>query len=55
LNPKFYRAYEFDASFPEDWKIEIQIFDKGSLTYTDALIGSTTVDLEDRYFGIYRK
>lgn len=23
LNPKFYRAYEFDASLPEDWKVEI--------------------------------
>jgi len=23
LNPKFYRSYEFDASFPEDWKIEL--------------------------------
>lgn len=23
LNPKFFRSYEFDASFPEDWKIEV--------------------------------
>lgn len=23
LNPKFFRSYEFDASFPEDWRFEI--------------------------------
>lgn len=39
LNPKFYRHYEFDANFPDDWKLEIKIYDKGSLAYTDALIG----------------
>ncbi len=54
LNPKFYRSYEFDASFPEDWKLKIEIYDKGSISYYDALIGSTTIDLEDRYFGNLR-
>jgi len=23
LNPRFYRSYEFDASFPEDWRLEV--------------------------------
>lgn len=23
LNPKFFRTYEFDANFPEDWKLEV--------------------------------
>ena len=23
LNPKFFRTYEFDATFPEDWKLEL--------------------------------
>jgi len=55
LNPKFFRTYEFDASFPEDWKLEVQIYDKGRLSYTDALIGATTIDLEDRYYGNFRK
>ena len=55
LNPKFHRTYEFDANFPEDWKLEIQIYDKGSFAYTDALIGSTIIDLENRLFGNYRK
>jgi hypothetical protein len=54
LNPKFYRSYEFDASFPEDWKLELQIFDKGAFSYTDALIGSTIIDLEDRLHGKFR-
>lgn len=55
MNPKFYRSYELDASFPDDWQLELQIFDKGSLSYTDALIGSTVIDLEDRLFGNFRK
>lgn len=55
MNPKFYRSYELDASFPDDWRIELQIYDKGSLSYTDALIGSTVIDLEDRLFGNFRK
>ena len=29
LNPQFYRAYELDASFPDDWKLEIEIYDRG--------------------------
>ena len=31
LNPKFFRSYEFDATFPEDWRLEIQIYDKGAI------------------------
>ena len=55
LNPKFYRSYELDARFPEDWRLELQIYDKGSFSYTDALIGSTIIDLEDRLCGNFRK
>ena len=51
LNPQFFRAYEFDARFPEDWKMEIQIWDKGSISYMDGLIGSAKFDLENRVFG----
>jgi len=55
LNPQFFRSYEFNAVFPEDWKLEIQIYDKGSLSFTDALIGACQIDLEDRVFGeLYR-
>jgi len=23
LNPQFFRVYELDANFPEDWKLEV--------------------------------
>jgi len=55
LNPKFHRSYEFDATFPEDWKLTVSIYDKGSISFTDGLIGTTTVDLENRLFGNLRK
>ena len=29
LNPQFYRAYELDASFPDDWKLQIEVYDRG--------------------------
>jgi hypothetical protein len=41
--------------FPEDWRLELEIYDKGSISYTDALIGSTVIDLEDRLCGNFRK
>lgn len=48
LNPQFFRIYELEANFPEDWKLEISIWDKGA--FVDSLIGSTTIDLENRLF-----
>ncbi len=51
LNPKFYRTYELDVNFPEDWKLELFIYDKRTIGYLDELIGSTIVDLEDRLYG----
>jgi hypothetical protein len=39
-----------DVVFPEDWKLEVAIYDKTLMEYTDTLIGSTTVDLENRHF-----
>lgn len=50
LNPRFFRTYEFDAIFPEDWKLEVAIWDKGIISYADKLIGLTTIDLENRLF-----
>lgn len=40
--------YELDAHFPQDWKLEISIYDKGS--FGNSLIGSTYIDLENRLF-----
>lgn len=50
LNPRFFRHYEFDAIFPEDWRLEVAIWDKGIIAYADNMIGQTIVDLENRLF-----
>lgn len=50
LNPKFFISKELDVIFPEDWKLEVAIWDKTMFEYTDSLIGSTTIDLENRHF-----
>ena len=41
---------EMDVIFPEDWRLEVAIWDKSMFEYTDTLIGSTTIDLENRHF-----
>lgn len=59
LNPKFYLSYELDATFPEDWRLEVIINDKGRFELlgrnTDSLIGSTVIDLENRLQGNFRR
>ena len=47
LSPEFLQIYELDAMMPEDWKLTISLYDKGS-GYTDELIGSTFIDMESR-------
>lgn len=49
LNPKFFRMFELDASLPQDWKLEIRIWNKEFIK--DSLIGSVDVDIEDRLWG----
>lgn len=46
LNPQYFRYYELDAVFPDDWKLEVAIHDKG--TFSDKVIGSTIINLENR-------
>ena len=50
LNPQFFRVCELDAQFPEESQLEIKIMDKSYAAYADSLIGSTTIDLENRLF-----
>lgn len=50
LNPNFFKAYELDAIFPEDWQLQIHLYDHKAL-WRDLLIGSTSIDLEDRLIG----
>lgn len=49
LNPSFFKNYELDAQFPEDWRLNIAIMNKGTILTNQ--IGETIIDLEDRYFG----
>ena len=32
----------------EDWRFEIEVWDKGTFKYNDSLIGTTMIDLEHR-------
>lgn len=49
LNPNYFRFYSMNASFPTDWRLLINIWDKGS--WISNFVGSTSIDIEDRYFG----
>jgi hypothetical protein len=59
LNPKFYLSYELDATFPDDWRLEVIIKDKSSYDILgdrlDSVIGSTVIDLENRLQGNFRR
>ena len=49
LNPSYFKSYELDAQFPNDWKLEVKIMNKGTIFASP--IGETYIDLEDRFFG----
>jgi len=53
LNPDFFKYFELEAELPQDWKLTINVMSKNN-TGSDSLIGSTIIDLEDRYLGEYR-
>jgi hypothetical protein len=46
LNPCFFRSYELDASFPQDWQLHVEIYDRSILGFQESLIGRSTIDLE---------
>lgn len=48
LFPGFYRIYELDAELPRDWKLTLNIKNKGMI---DNVIGSVEIDMEDRLLG----
>lgn len=48
-NPKFYKRFDFEGTFPGCSPLKIDIFDYDDI-FGDDLIGSTTCDLEDRFF-----
>ena len=51
LNPEFYQMFELEADLPKDWKLTINVFSYTKGSTSDSLIGSTIIDLEDRYIG----
>jgi hypothetical protein len=52
LNPSFYKYYELDTDLPKDWKLKINVRSEAEgMISSDTLIGSTIIDLEDRYLG----
>lgn len=49
LNPEFYEPQEiFPVRLQDDWKLEVEINDSGSLQIFDRLIGKTMIDIEER-------
>lgn len=48
-NPGFYKHYDFESTFPGCPLLEVSAMDHDFL-FGDDLIGTTQVDLEDRYF-----
>ena len=48
-NPKFNKHFDFEAVFPGCPMLFIEAMDY-DLLFGDDLIGTTTIDLEDRYF-----
>ncbi|XP_071649969.1 otoferlin [Temnothorax longispinosus] len=53
LNPTFGRVFEIEASFPQDYMLEIQVWDFDATT-TDDLIGVTRIDIENRFYSRHR-
>lgn len=43
-----YKMVEFDAELPGSSQFKISVMDKNTIGF-DVLIGSTTIDLEDRW------
>jgi len=48
-DPKFFKYFDFEATFPGCPPLEISVFDY-DMIFGDDLIGKTEIDLEDRFF-----
>ncbi|XP_064487216.1 otoferlin-like [Ornithodoros turicata] len=53
LNPVFGKCFEFEATFPQDSLLNVQIYD-WDLLGSDDLIGETKIDLENRFYSRHR-
>ena len=50
-NPDFYQHFDFEGTFPGCSPLQIDLFDYDTI-FGDDLIGTTIIDLEDRYFSM---
>lgn len=50
---KFFRCFEFEATFPQDSLLTVQIYD-WDLVGSDDMIGETKIDLENRFYSRHR-
>uniref|UniRef100_H2Z074 C2 domain-containing protein n=1 Tax=Ciona savignyi TaxID=51511 RepID=H2Z074_CIOSA len=53
LNPTFGKAFDFEATFPMESILNVQIYDWDLLS-ADDLIGETKIDLENRFYSKHR-
>ncbi|XP_068630494.1 otoferlin-like [Battus philenor] len=53
LNPIFGKMYEFSCTFPEDYVLNVALYDYDE-SQSDEFIGSTDIDLEDRVYSKHR-
>ncbi|KAI4470846.1 fer-1-like [Holotrichia oblita] len=53
LNPVFGKCFEFEATFPQDSLLTIQIYD-WDLVGSDDMVGETKIDLENRFYSRHR-
>lgn len=49
MNPEYFRTYQLKGEIPIDFNLTISIWNESSIGF-DSIIGTTQVDLEDRYF-----
>jgi len=47
--PEFYRIEERDIELPDEGRLEVRVMDMQDLSLSDTCIGSTVIDLEDRW------
>jgi len=50
-NPEFHKMYDFEGKFPGSTPLKIQVWDYDAI-FGDDLVGTTNVDLEDRFFSL---
>mmetsp|Transcript_30294 Transcript_30294/g.46318 ORF Transcript_30294/g.46318 Transcript_30294/m.46318 type:complete len:166 (+) Transcript_30294:3661-4158(+) len=50
-NPNFYKYYDFEGTFPGCSPLRIDVYDYDEI-FGDDLIGTSILDLEDRYFSM---